>query len=278
MTAPSLVASSEMGCERRSIGDQLRRWRQHRRLSQLDLACAADISARHLSFVETGRSLPSREMILHLADQLEVPFRERNVLLTAGGFAPVFMERSLNDPAIKAGQQAMSLVLSGHEPYPALAIDRHWTMVASNRAIAPLVVGVDPTLLVPPVNVLRLGLHPHGIAPRIANFAEWRHHLLSRLRHQINVTGDHLLAELMKEVSSYQLPGTTGNTPAIADELTSVAVPLRLMTETGILNLISTTTLFGMPQDITLAEIAIESFFPADARTVEALNRLAQKS
>jgi len=278
MTSSSLVANSEMACERRSIGDQIRRWRLHRRLSQLDLACAADISARHLSFVETGRSLPSREMILHLADQLEVPFRERNLLLTAGGFAPVFMERSLNDPAIKAGQQAISLVLSGHEPYPALAINRHWTIVASNRAIAPLVVGADPMLLAPPVNVLRLGLHPHGIAPRIANFAEWRHHLLLRLRHQINVTGDHLLVELMREISSYPPPATAGNVPVMADELTSVAVPLRLMTETGILNLISTTTLFGMPQDITLAEIAIESFFPGDAATVEALNRLAQKS
>lgn len=267
-----------MASQPKSIGDLLRQWRQRRGLSQLGLACAADISTRHLSFLETGRSLPSREMILHLVEQLDVPFRERNVLLTASGYAPVFTERPLNDPALQAAQRAVSLVLLGHEPYPALAIDRHWTMVASNRTIAPLVAGADRTLLDAPVNVLRLGLHPLGIASRIANFAEWRSHLLSRLRHQIHVTGDQFLAELMKEISSYESPACAGSALAPADELASVVVPLRLVTDTGILNLVSTTTLFGTPLDITLTEIAIESFFPADAATAEALQRLAKPS
>src|SRR5262249_27692012 len=153
----------------RPVGDHLREWRQRRRLSQLDLACNAEISTRHLSFVETGRSQPSREMVLRLAEELEVPLRERNVLLVAAGYAPVFPARTLDDPALVAARRAIDLVLKGHEPYPAVVIDRRWTLVASNRAVAPLLAGADQQLLQAPVNVLRLSLHPDGLAPQILN-------------------------------------------------------------------------------------------------------------
>src|SRR5499426_2213131 len=166
------------------VGNLLRDWRKRRHLSQLDLACDADISARHLSFLETGRSKPSREMVLRLSDQLEIPLRERNNLLVAAGYAPVFEERALGDPALQGARNVVDLILAGHEPYPALAVDRHWSLIASNRTVPLLIVGVDTSLLTPPVNVLRLSLHPRGLAPRIANLGEWRSHLLARLRRQ----------------------------------------------------------------------------------------------
>src|SRR5688500_15414532 len=189
-----------------SVGGLLREWRQRRRMSQLDLALDAEISTRHLSFVETGRSLPSRSMVLTLAERLEVPLRERNVLLTAAGYAPVFPQRPLDDPTLQAARQAVELVLKGHEPYPALAVDRHWTLVASNATVAPLLSGADPALLAPPVNVLRLSLHPRGLAPKIANLAEWRRHLLERLRRQVDLTADPALAELMTELRGFPAP------------------------------------------------------------------------
>src|SRR6516165_393095 len=179
-----------MGNNVRPVGDLLREWRRRRRLSQLALACEAEISARHLSFLETGRSLPSREMILHLAERLNVPLRERNVLIMASGYAPIFAERPLGDPALRSARRAIDLVLSGHEPYPAIAVDRHWTLVAANAAVPPLLAGVRAELLQPPVNVLRLSLHPQGLAPRIANLAQWRAHLIARLHAQIAVTND----------------------------------------------------------------------------------------
>lgn len=250
------------------VGSLLRKWRRLRRLSQLDLAYEADISTRHLSFIESGRSHPSREMVLHLAEQLEVPLRERNVLLVSAGFAPEFSERSLEDPTLQAARNAIDLVLTGHEPYPALAIDRHWTLVASNKAVPPLLAGVDPSLLLPPVNVLRLSLHPAGLAPRIANYAEWRWHLLSRLRRQIDVTADPALVELLSELSGYPAPGGAGSSTTATDgEYAGVVVPFQLATEHGILAFISTTTIFGTPVDITLSELALESFFPADTAT-----------
>jgi transcriptional regulator with XRE-family HTH domain len=186
----------------RSIGGYLRDWRQWRRLSQLALACAADISARHLSFIETGRSLPSRDMVVRLAERLEVPLRERNLLLVAAGYAPVYPERPPKDAALGAARRVVDLVLAGHEPYRALAIDRHWTMVAANRALSPLLAGIDPALLDPPANALRVGLHPAGLAPRIANFVEWQAHLLARLRRQIDLTGDPVLASLLGEITN----------------------------------------------------------------------------
>ncbi|MBN9657757.1 MAG: helix-turn-helix transcriptional regulator [Acidobacteria bacterium] len=257
------------------VGALLREWRQRRRMSQLDLACEAEISSRHLSFIETGRSQPSRGMILQLADHLRIPSREKNTLLAAGGFASVYPERSLNDPALAAGLKAVELVLNGHEPYPALAVDRHWTLKAANRAVAPLLEGIDPSLLQPPVNVLRLSLHPAGLAPRIGNAAEWKAHILHRLLQQIDATADEILMALYKELSNYPLPeGPPRRMPA-NEQYSGVAVPLQLETPGGLVSLISTTMVFGTPLDITLSELAIESFFPADEDSAAILRTLA---
>ena len=257
----------------RAVGDHLREWRQRRRMSQLDLALEAEISARHLSFVETGRSAPSREMVLHLAEQLEIPLRERNLLLVSAGFAPIFPERSLDDPALHAARRAMDLVLKGHEPYPAVAVDRHWTLVAANAAIPTLLAGVSPDLLEPPVNVLRLTLHPQGLAPRILNLSEWRAHLLARLRHQVDLTADPVLIELMRDLSELPAPRAEPRQGPGVDAA-EIVVPMRLQTEAGVLDLFSTTTVFGTPVDITLSELAIESFFPANGATADALRAL----
>jgi transcriptional regulator with XRE-family HTH domain len=260
----------------RPVGDHLREWRQRRRMSQLDLACEADISTKHLSFLETGRAQPSRDMVLHLAERLDVPLRERNILLVAAGFAPVFPERPLGDPALQAARRAMDLVLRGHEPYPALAVDRHWTLVAANKAVGRLLAGADPALLRPPANVLRLSLHPTGLAPRIANLAEWRGHLLERLRHQIEVSADAVLQELLRELRDYPAPREPSSRRAdVQADYAGVVVPLRLVTEGGVLAFLSTTTIFGTPVDVTLSELALESFFPADAATADAMRRLA---
>jgi transcriptional regulator with XRE-family HTH domain len=258
----------------RPVGEHLREWRQRRRLSQLDLACEAEISTKHLSFLETGRATPSREMVMHLAERLDIPLRERNTLLVAAGYAPVFPERPLSDPALQTARKAVDLVLRGHEPYPAIAVDRHWTLVATNKAVAPLLEGADPMLLQPPVNVLRLSLHPSGLAPRIANLAQWRAHLLDRLRHQIEVTADPVLDALLRELADYPAPhaARSGAVPEETD-YAGMVVPLRLVTKLGVLGFFSTTTVFGTPVDVTLSELALESFFPADAATAEALRR-----
>ncbi|TAL56257.1 helix-turn-helix transcriptional regulator [Pandoraea sp.] len=258
-----------------TVGGLLRQWRQQRRMSQLDLACEADISTRHLSFVETGRAQPSREMLLHLAEQLAMPLRERNRLLMAGGYAPVFAERSLDDPAMSAARQAIDRVLAGHEPYPALAVDRHWTLVAANRALESLMGGADPGLLKAPVNVLRLSLHPAGLAPRIANYWEWRAHILSRLRRQVEVSGDPVLAGLLDELHDYAAPKGQDHGAAVPSSHAGVIVPFELITDGGILSFISTTTIFGTPTDVTLSELALEAFFPADQVTADRLRRLA---
>jgi transcriptional regulator with XRE-family HTH domain len=259
-----------------AVGDLLREWRQRRRLSQLDLALEAEISTRHLSFVESGRAQPSREMVMHLAERLEVPLRERNVLLVAAGFAPVFRERPLADPALASAREAVDLVLKGHEPYPALTVDRHWTMLAANAAVTPLIAGADPSLLVPPVNVLRLSLHPKGLAPRIANLAEWRMHLLERLRRQVDVSADPVLVALLAELRGYPAPGTVSRTAATHGQLAGVVVPVQFVTQSGTLSFFSTTTVFGTPLDITLSELALEALFPADTATAEALRSLAR--
>jgi transcriptional regulator with XRE-family HTH domain len=260
------------------VGNLLRKWRERRRMSQLDLALETEISTRHLSFLETGRSLPSREMVIRLAEQLEVPLRDRNALLIAAGYAPVFPERPLGDPALEAARKAIDLLLTGHEPYPALAIDRHWTLVTANKAVSPLLGGVDPSLLQPPINVLRLSLHPQGLAPQIANLPEWRSHLLARLSRQIEVSADPVLEELLSELSSYHLPdGNEGSADADEEEYTWVVVPFRLVTEHGTLSFFSTTTIFGTPIDITLSELAIESFFPADAATANTIRLISER-
>lgn len=259
------------------VGAMLREWRQRRRMSQLDLACEADVSTRHLSFVECGRATPSREMVMHLAQRLNVPLRERNALLIAAGYAPAYAERPLDDPALGAARKAVELVLAGHEPYPALAVDRHWILVAANRAVPPLLEGVDPSLLAGPVNVLRLSMHPRGLAPRIANFAQWRAHLLTRLREQIGATADAVLAALHDELAAYphpspiSAPGGSLRAAAADHGAGSFVVPLQLHTPQGVLSFFSTTTVFGTPVDVTLSELAIESFFPADAQTARAL-------
>jgi transcriptional regulator with XRE-family HTH domain len=258
----------------RPVGELFREWRQRRRLSQLDLALDAEISPRHLSFLETGRSTPSREMVLRLAERLNVPFRERNTLLLAAGYAPAFRERALTDPELAAARRAIDLVLTGHEPHPALAIDRHWNLVASNRMVAPFLAGNAPLLLEPPVNVLRLSLHPGGLASRIENLGEWRTHLFARLRRQIDVSGDSVLKELLDELRAYSPAGPARDGPAPSPH-ENVVVPLRLASAFGTLSFISTTTVFGTPVDITLSELALETFFPADATTAGVLRRLA---
>jgi transcriptional regulator with XRE-family HTH domain len=303
----------------RPVGELLRDWRQRRRMSQLDLACEAEISTKHLSFLETGRSRPSREMVLHLAEQLEVPLRDRNILLGAAGYAPMFHERPLDDPALQAARRGIDLFLAAHDPYPALAVDRHWTMVAGNKGVLNLVQGADPLLLEPPVNVLRLSLHPAGLSSRIANLPQWRTHIIHRLRRQIEVSGDSVLVDLLEEILDYpvlrdpsasaspvlepsgpgqggagqggagqggaRLDGSGQNEPEAAQsrpgrsgqepEFDGVAVPFRLVTIDGILSFYSATTVFGTPVDITLSELAIETFFPADAETARIMREMA---
>jgi transcriptional regulator with XRE-family HTH domain len=261
----------------RPVGDLLREWRERRRLSQLALALDAEVSTRHLSFLETGRARPSREMLLRLTDRLEVPLRERNTMLLAAGFAPAYPEHDLDDPALEVVREAVDRVLIGHEPFPALAIDRYWTLIAANRIIPALLTGAAPELLQPPVNVLRLSLHPDGIASRIANLPEWRAHLLARLSRQVEITADSRLADLLEEVQRFAGSRDTRgmDEPGAYLSSTSVAVPLRLHTEHGLLSLLSTTMVFGTPVDVTLSELAIEAFFPADAATADLLQRFA---
>jgi len=256
------------------VGEHLREWRLRRRLSQLDLALEADISTRHLSFLETGRAQPSRDMLLHLAEQLDVPLRERNVLLAAAGYAPVFRERSLEDPALAAARAAIDLVLAGHEPFPAIAVDRHWRLVSANKAVGLLLAGVDQDLLRQPVNVLRVALHPNGLAPRTVNLAEWRAHLLARLRRQIELTADPDLIKLLDELQKYPA-ARSPKPPSAAPPGAAIVLPFQLQTEHGVVTLISTVTVFGTPIDVTVAELALECFYPADAATADILQRAA---
>ena len=257
----------------RPIGDHLRDWRQRRRLSQLELALVAGISARHLSFVETGRSQPSRELILHLAEQLTVPMRDRNVLLVAAGFAPIFPEHALGDPTLEAIRKAVDLVLEAQKPYPAFALDRHWQVVASNAALPELYTGVAPALLLPPINAMRLSLHPDGMASRIANLHEWRAHLIARLRQQIDLSADPVLIDLLKEVDAYPQPSRDPRADTIATQH-AIAIPFQIITDGGLLSFFSTTTVFGTPIDVTLSELALELFFPADAATIAAVKEI----
>lgn len=255
------------------FGEHLREWRQRRRMSQLDLAHEAEISTRHLSFVETGRSAPSREMVLRLAERLDVPLRERNAMLVAAGYAPMYRERPLNDPALSAARQAVELILKSHEPYPAIAVDRHWNLLAGNAMVPLMLAGADPSLLQQPANVLRLSLHPKGLAPRIVNLGQWRNHLFERLRQQIHATGDAQLAALLEELRAYPVPEGAADTH-LEGELLGVAMPFQFRSDAGVLSLISTTTVFGTPVDVTLQELALETFFPADAFTGEVLRQL----
>ena len=224
------------------IGDHLREWRQRRHLSQLDLAGDAEISARHLSFVETGRAAPSRDMVLKLAERLNVPLRERNVLLVAAGFAPAFPQRSLDDPALKSARIAIDLVLRAHEPNPALAYDRHWNLVSANRMVTPLLKDIPARLLGQPFNILRLAFHPEGLAPRTVNLAEWSSHLLERLHRQCEATADPELIKLYHELKAYPMPARSA--PLSSD---NVAIPFKMRLDGDVLSFISTTMIFGTP-------------------------------
>jgi transcriptional regulator with XRE-family HTH domain len=271
MNARTATARAEPG-KPAHIGDHLREWRQRRHLSQLDLAGDADISARHLSFVETGRAAPSRDMVLRLAERLQVPLRERNVLLVAAGFAPAFPHRSLQDPELKNARAAIELVLRAHEPNPALAYDRHWNLVAANRMVAPLLEGLPARLMAQPLNILRLAFHPEGLAARTVNLAEWCGHLLERLHRQCEITADPDLIGLYQELKTYPIPARLR--PPATD---NVAIPLKLRLNGEVLSFISTTMVFGTPVDITLSELALETFFPADDGTAERMRALASR-
>jgi transcriptional regulator with XRE-family HTH domain len=256
------------------VGGLLRDWRRRRRLSQMDLALDAGISTRHLSFVETGRSRPSPDMVVALAEQLEVPLRERNELLLAAGYAPRYEARSLDDPALSEVRDAVSRVLAAHEPYPAIAVDRHWNLIASNEALDPLLEGVAPELLVPPVNTIRLALHPDGVAPRILNLGEYRADLLDRLERAARLTGDARLVELREEMLGYPGPEVPR---AAATPASAVTVQLRLALgrdryeDGGELAFFSTITTFGTAIDVTVSELAVEAFFPANPETAARL-------
>jgi transcriptional regulator with XRE-family HTH domain len=245
----------------RPVGELIRRWRERRRISQLDLSISAEISTRHLSFVETGRANPSREMVLRLGEHLDVPLRERNQLLLAAGYAPAYRESGLDDPDLAVAREAVRRVLAGHQPYPAVVVDRYWNLVDGNESVAVLTEGVAPELLAAPANVLRIALHPEGMAPRILNLGEWRADLLSRLRRQVEATADPELTELLDESGS----------PGRGD----IFVPLRVRHREAELSFFSTIATFGHPVEITLSELAIESFYPADEATGEYLRRLS---
>ncbi len=250
-----------------TFGQRLRQWRERRRLSQLDLAVQAEVSTRHLSFVETGRSAPSRDMVLRLAEHLDIPFRERNDLLLSAGYAPAYAETPVDAPPMSAIRDALRQVLTGHEPYPAVVVDRHWNLVDANRAVSLFTHDLPPDLLRPPVNVLRASLHPRGFATRIANLAEWRSHLLHRLRRQVALTADPELTMLYEELRSY--PGATPS-PA-APSHSAVVIPLRVRSDKGELSFFSIVASIGTPIDITVSELVIESFFPADQHTASVL-------
>ncbi|MDQ6804036.1 MAG: helix-turn-helix domain-containing protein [Actinomycetota bacterium] len=262
LATPAPVATPSI-----SVGELLRSWRRRRRLSQLELALDATVSARHVSFLETGRARPSREMLLHLAEHLEVPLRERNGLLLAAGFAPLYDERSLDSEEMAPVRQALDRFLRAHEPYPALVIDRHHSLLAANDAVATLTAGVSPELLEPPANALRVALHPQGMAPRTVNLGEWSAHLLERLRREARITGDATLDALYDELASYPGVELLASREAVIPAA-EIVVPLRLRDDAGEEHaFFSTIATFGTAVDVTLAEVSVEAFYPANART-----------
>lgn len=257
-----------------SIGHLIREWRGRRRMSQLDLALEAHISQRHLSFLESGRAAPSRDMVIRLAERLDLPLRQRNRMLLAAGYAPTYPERPLDDDGFAPAMEAIGRLLAAHEPYPALAVDGMWNLVQANAAVAPFLAAVtDPALLEPPVNVLRLSLHPGGLPPHIENLGEWRAHILERLKRLASATGSAQVGDLEAELRAYPHPHARG---PVRHDYSNIAVPLQIRIGDAVLCFISTVTVFGTPLDVTVSELAIESFFPADAETGEALRLLAE--
>jgi transcriptional regulator with XRE-family HTH domain len=256
------------------FGVLLRRWRQNRRLSQEALALAAGSSTRHLSCLETARSQPSREMILRLAEQLEIPLRDQNALLLAAGFAPAFQERSLAE--LENARQAIEQILEAHKPYPAFALDRHWNVVASNSALPQLYEGCSPELLRKPINALRLVLHPEGMGPRIVNFIEWRAHTITVLRQQIETRPDPVIQAFLTEVMGY--PAPPGQLAlATSDGPQRYATPLQIETRLGTVSFLNTTTVFGTPTEVTLSELALEMLFPADPATIAIVKAMVEE-
>ena len=261
------VSARRATIDRPPVGHLLREWRERRRLSQLELSNRVEVSTRHLSFVETGRSKPTKDMIIRLAEHLDVPLRARNTLLLAGGYAPAYPAEALDGPELATIRRSLRSVLAGHEPYPAILIDRHWVLLDANAAVPLLLTGVAAELLAPPVNVLRLSLHPDGMAGRIANLPHWRAHVLHRLDRQAAATADPVLRDLHRELRAY--PGGISAEPVTGPD---PVVPLRLRTGDRVLSLFSVTSVLGTPLDVTLSELAVESFLPADAATASFLH------
>ncbi|MFF5408054.1 helix-turn-helix domain-containing protein [Streptomyces misionensis] len=274
MTMVAAEASVSTAIDGKGVGQLLRAWRERRRLSQLELALRADSSARHISFVETGRSRPSEEMVLRLAEHLDVPVRERNALLLAAGYAPRYPETPLDDPALDALRDGMERLIQGYEPYPALVVDAGYTVVAANRGIAMLLDGVPEELLRPAPNAMRLTLHPEGLAPRIRNLREWRGHLLAQMERQLALHRSDQLRALYEEVTAYPVPeDAPGEEPD--EPVPYFALPMRIEHEGRVLSFVSSISTFNTPMDITVAELAIETFLPADAATTKYLHTLA---
>lgn len=258
----------------KGVGPLLRAWRERRRVSQLELALRADSSARHISFIETGRSRPSEEMVLRLAEHLDVPVRERNSLLLAAGYAPHYPETPLDDPALDALREGLERLIQGYEPYPALVVDAGYTVVAANRGITMLLDGVPETLLQPPLNAMRLTLHPQGMAPRIRNLGEWRGHLLAQMERQIALHRSEPLRALYEEVAAYPAPQAAGDGDEPAPSVPYFALPMRIEHDGRVLSFVSSISTFNTPMDVTVSELAIETFLPADPATAKYLHAL----
>ncbi|MER6102863.1 helix-turn-helix transcriptional regulator [Streptomyces sp. NPDC001832] len=279
------------------VGPLLRSWREQRRISQLELALRADSSARHISFIETGRSRPSEDMILRLAEHLDIPVRERNALLLAAGYAPRYAQTALDDPALGALREGMERLLQGYDPYPALVVDGMYNVVAANQGIQMLLEGVAGHLLTPPLNAMRLTLHPEGLAPRIRNLREWRADLLAQMDRQIALARSAELRELYEEVAGYPAPegtdraedaetaasnGGAGSIGCSAGENAGAgpasprpfALPLRIEHGGQVLSFVASIATFNTPMDVTVAELAIETFLPADRATADHLRSL----
>lgn len=270
-TGTDIPAAAPAG---KGVGPLLRAWRERRRVSQLELALRADSSARHISFVETGRSRPSEEMVLRLAEHLDVPVRERNSLLLAAGYAPHYPETPLDDPALGALREGLERLIQGYEPYPALVVDATYTVVAANRGITMLLDGVPESLLQPPLNAMRLTLHPEGMAPRIRNLGEWRGHLLAQMERQIALHRSEPLRALYEEVAAYPAPGTADDADEPSPSVPYFALPMRIEHDGRVLSFVSSISTFNTPMDVTVSELAIETFLPADPATAKYLHSL----
>ncbi|WP_405974926.1 helix-turn-helix transcriptional regulator [Streptomyces sp. NBC_00988] len=270
-TRTDIAAAAPAG---KGVGPLLRAWRERRRVSQLELALRADSSARHISFVETGRSRPSEEMVLRLAEHLDVPVRDRNSLLLAAGYAPHYPETPLDDPALDALREGLERLIQGYEPYPALVVDAGYTVVAANRGITMLLDGVPESLLQPPLNAMRLTLHPQGLAPRIRNLGEWRGHLLAQMERQIALHRSEPLRALYEEVAAYPAPGTADREDEQPAPVPHFALPMRIEHDGRVLSFVSSISTFNTPMDVTVSELAIETFLPADPATAKYLHAL----